>query len=99
MIQPVYEVKISPDVSGEIIELNVEEGDSVLLNQVLLKIRPDIYQSYLERATANLNQQKANLADAKARVARSEAQLIRAESEYTRNKDLKDQKCNLGCRF
>lgn len=91
MIQPVYEVKISPDVPGEIIELNIEEGDSVQRNQLLLKIRPDIYQSSLERAKANLNQQKANRADAKARVARAEAQQIRAQSEYKRNKDLKDQ--------
>jgi len=91
MIQPVYEVKISPDVPGEIIELNIEEGDSVVRNEVLLKIRPDIYQSSLERAKANLNQQKANLADARARVARAEAQLIRAEHEYSRNKDLKEQ--------
>lgn len=92
MIQPVYEVKISPDVPGEIIELNIEEGDSVIRDQVLIRIRPDIYQSSLERTKANLNQQKANLADAKARVARAEAQLIRAESEYKRNKDLKSQK-------
>lgn len=91
MVQPVYEVKISPDVPGEIIELNIEEGDSVVRNEILLKIRPDIYQSSLERAKANLNQQKANLADARARVARTEAQLIRATSEYNRNKDLKDQ--------
>ncbi len=92
MVQPVYEVKISPDVPGEIIELNIEEGDSVVRDEVLLKIRPDIYQSSLERAKANLNQQKANLADARARVARSEAQLIRAENDYKRNKDLRDQK-------
>ncbi len=91
MVQPVYEVKISPDVPGEIIELNIEEGDSVLRDEVLLKIRPDIYQSSLERAKANLNQQKANLADSRARIARAEAQLIRAESEYKRNKDLRDQ--------
>ncbi|MCG8309452.1 MAG: efflux RND transporter periplasmic adaptor subunit [Cytophagales bacterium] len=91
MIQPVYEVKISPDVPGEIIELNVEEGDSVIRDQVLIRIRPDIYQSSLERSKANLNQQKANLADARARVARAEAQLIRAENEFKRNKDLKDQ--------
>ena len=91
MVQPVYEVKISPDVPGEIIELNIEEGDSVVRNEVLLKIRPDIYQSALERAKANLNQQKANLADSRARVARAEAQLIRAKSEYKRNKDLRDQ--------
>lgn len=91
MVQPVYEVKISPDVPGEIIELNIEEGDSVARNTVLLKIRPDIYQSSLERVKANMNQQKANLADARARVARAEAQLIRAESEFKRNKDLKDE--------
>lgn len=91
MVQPVYEVKISPDVPGEIIELNIEEGDSVARDEVLLKIRPDIYQSSLERAKANLNQQKANLADARARVARTEAQLIRAKSEYNRNKSLKDE--------
>jgi HlyD family secretion protein len=91
MIQPVYEVKISPDVRGEIIELNIEEGDSVERGQLLIEIRPDIYQSALERVRANLNQQKANHADAKARVARSEAQLIRSENEYNRNKDLKAQ--------
>jgi HlyD family secretion protein len=91
MIQPVYEVKISPDVPGEIIELNIEEGDSVERGQLLIEIRPDIYQSALERVRANLNQQKANHADAKARVARSEAQLIRSENEYNRNKDLKAQ--------
>jgi len=91
-IQPVYEVKISPDVPGEIIELNVEEGDSVAQGELLIKIRPDIYQSALERTRANLNQQKANLADSRARVARAEAQLIRTESEYKRNKELKDQK-------
>jgi len=91
MIQPVYEVKISPDVPGEIIELNIEEGDSVQRDQVLLRIRPDIYQSSLERAKANLNQQKANLADARARIARAQAQLLRAENEYNRNRDLKDQ--------
>ncbi len=91
-IQPVFEVKISPDVPGEIIELNVEEGDSVAQGELLIKIRPDIYQSALERTRANLNQQKANLADARARVARAEAQLIRTENEYKRNKELKDQK-------
>lgn len=88
MIQPVYEVKISPDVPGEIIELNVEEGDSVKRGELLLKIRPDIYQTGLERARANLNQQLANLSEARARVARAEAQLIRSEAEFKRNRQL-----------
>lgn len=92
MIQPVYEVKISPDVPGEIIELNVEEGDSVKRGQLLLKIRPDIYQTGLERARANLNQQLANLSEARARVARAEAQLIRSEAEFKRNRQLVEEK-------
>jgi HlyD family secretion protein len=92
MIQPVYEVKISPDVPGEIIELNIEEGDSVVQGQLLIKIRPDIYQSAVERVRANLNQQRANLADARSRVARAEAQLIRSENDYKRNKELKAEK-------
>lgn len=92
MVQPVYEVKISPDVSGEIIALLVEEGDSVKQDQLLVMIRPDIYQSALERARANLNQQKANLAESKARVARANAQLVRAEAEYNRNKKLRGDK-------
>jgi len=92
MIQPVYEVKISPDVSGEIIDLRIEEGDSVQKGQLLIKIRPDIYQSALEQRKAAFNQQIANLADARARVLRSEAQLARATAEYNRNKQLRDDK-------
>jgi HlyD family secretion protein len=92
MVQPVYEVKISPDVPGEIIELNVEEGDSVQKGQLLLKIRPDIYQTGVERARANLNQQLANLSEARARVARAEAQLIRSEAEFKRSQQLLQDK-------
>ena len=51
-IQPEVEVKISPDVSGEIVELHVKEGDRVKKGQLLAKILPDIYQSYLDRANA-----------------------------------------------
>ena len=65
-VQPEVEVKISPDVPGEIIELQVEEGDSVNVSDLLIKIRPDNFQSALERSQANLNQQKANLASAQA---------------------------------
>ena len=54
-IQPEVEVKISPDVSGEIVELNVKEGDRVKKGQLLANILPDIYQSYLDRANAALN--------------------------------------------
>lgn len=91
-IQPVVEVKLSPDVAGEIIELNVEEGDSVVAGQRLIKIRPDNWQSALDRSLANLNQQKANLADARARLARAEATFDRAKLEYERQKSLYDEK-------
>src|SRR4051812_43847520 len=56
-VQPVIEVKLAPEVSGEIINLNVEDGDSVKLGQPLVKIRPDILQSQLERSEAGLSQQ------------------------------------------
>ena len=91
-IQPVVEVKLSPDVAGEIIELNVEEGDSVVAGQRLIKIRPDNWQSAVDRSLANLNQQKANLADARARLARAEATFDRAKLEYERQKSLYDEK-------
>jgi HlyD family secretion protein len=87
-VQPVVEVKISPEVPGEIIDLAIEEGDSVTIGDFLLKIRPDNFLSILERTRANYNQQKANLEDAKARQARSEATHKRAELEYNRQKSL-----------
>ncbi len=83
-VQPVVEVKISPEVSGEIIELKIEEGDSVAKGDFLLKIRPDNFISANERAKANLNQQKANYQSAKASLARAEATFKRQELEYSR---------------
>ena len=61
-IQPEVEVKISPDVSGEIVELLVKEGDKVEKGELLVKIKPDIYKSILERSKASVNTAKANLA-------------------------------------
>ncbi|MEJ7645399.1 MAG: efflux RND transporter periplasmic adaptor subunit [Chryseolinea sp.] len=91
-VQPVTEVKIAPEVSGEIIELLIEEGDSVKSGTTLVKIRPDTWQSQLERAEAGLSQQRANLEQAKAALARSQATQIRANGEYKRNKQLFDEK-------
>ncbi len=91
MVQPVTEVKLSPDVAGEIIELQVEESDSVTKGQLLVKIRPDNYISFVQRAEASLNQQKANLLSAKSSLARAEATFERAKLEYDRNKKLYDQ--------
>jgi HlyD family secretion protein len=84
-IQPEMEVKISPDVSGEIIALYVKEGDKVTKGQLLVKIRPDVYESYLDRATAALNNSKANLAN-------SEARYIQAEQAFQRNSKLHKDK-------
>ncbi len=91
MVQPVNEVKLSPDVAGEIIELHVEESDSVTKDQLLVKIRPDNYISFVQRAEASLNQQKANLLSTKASLARTEATFERAKLDYERNKKLYEQ--------
>lgn len=92
MIQPIVEVKISPEVSAEIIELNIEEGDSVQLGDILIRLKPDNLRSALERSKASLNQQRANLADAEARLAKTNASYKRSELEYNRQKNLFDSK-------
>ncbi|MFN3380365.1 MAG: efflux RND transporter periplasmic adaptor subunit [Runella zeae] len=87
-VQPEVEVKISPDVSGEIIGLYVEEGDSVVKGQLLAKIRPDNYDALVARAQASVNSSKAEVERAKASLAQSNAQMIRAKTDYDRNQKL-----------
>lgn len=84
-IQPVTEVKISPDVSGEIIELKVNEGDKVNAGDLLIKIKQDAYISAVDRAEASLNSIKAQYLQQK-------AQLIQIEQSYKRNNLLFEQK-------
>jgi HlyD family secretion protein len=84
-IQPVTEVKISPDVSGEIIELNVKEGDKVKRGDLIIKIKQDVYISMKERAEASLNA-------AKAQLDQQLAQFGQIEANYIRNKKLYEQK-------
>lgn len=91
-VQPVIEVKLAPEVSGEIIELNVEDGDSVKLGDVLVKIRPDVWLSQLERSEASLNQQRANVESAKANLSRAQATFTRAEQEFKRQEKLWSEK-------
>ncbi|MEO8472550.1 MAG: efflux RND transporter periplasmic adaptor subunit [Chryseolinea sp.] len=91
-VQPVTEVKIAPEVSGEIIDLLIVEGDSVKRGATLVKIRPDTWQSQLERAEAGISQQRANLEQSKANLSRSQATLIRSDAEYKRNQKLFDEK-------
>jgi HlyD family secretion protein len=91
-VQPVTEVKIAPEVSGEIIDLLIEEGDSVMKGNTLVRIRPDILTSQLQRAEAGLGQQNANLEQSKSNLLRSQATLIRSEAEYKRNEKLFSEK-------
>ncbi len=92
MVQPVVEVKLSPEVSGELIELNVEEGDSVVENFVLAKIRPDNFIAARDQAQASLNQQKANQMSSQAALSRAEATFQRAKLDYERQKKLYEEK-------
>jgi len=91
-IQPETEVKISPDVSGEIVELNIKEGDEVKKGDLLLKIKPDIYISAVERATAAVNSAKANLANTKAMLEQVKARYFQTQKAYDRNKVLWEEK-------
>jgi len=84
-IQPETEVKLSPEVAGEIVELNVNEGDHVEKGELLVKIKPDTYISARDRTEAALN-------SAKARLTQAEAQFIQSELSYNRNKTLWEQK-------
>ncbi len=83
-IQPEVEVKISAEVSGEIIELPFQEGASVKKGDLLVKINPDLFQAAVNRSRASVNTAKASLATAK-------AQFIEAERNYNRNKKLHEQ--------
>ena len=91
-VQPEVEVKLSPDVSGEITNLYVAEGDSVVKGQLLLKIRPDNYESLMARAQAAVNSSKANHEQTKALVLQAEAKLSQSKTIYERNKKLYNDK-------
>ncbi|KGO89844.1 efflux RND transporter periplasmic adaptor subunit [Flavobacterium suncheonense] len=80
-IQPEVEVKISSEVSGEIIDLPVKEGQTVKKGDLLVRINPDIYVSGVNRTVASLSTTKAGLSQA-------EAQLKEAKANYDRNKRL-----------
>jgi len=91
-LQPETEVKISADISGEIIELPIKEGDKVKKGQLLCRIKPDQYQRELERSLANVNNIKANLSTAKAQAEQSFASFQKNKLQFERNKKLYDQK-------
>ncbi len=90
-IQPEVQLKISSDVSGEIVELMVKEGDHVNKGDLLVKIKPDIYQSALDRASAAVSSSQSNIETAKAQVAQVKAQFANAEASFLRSKKLFEQ--------
>jgi HlyD family secretion protein len=89
---PEIEVKISPDISGQIVELNVQEGDTVHKGQVLAKIYADIYSSQRDQAEAVVAQSQAQVANSQAQLGALKATLDQAEAAYKRQKTLLDQK-------
>lgn len=91
-IYPETEVKIAPEVSGEITELNILEGDSVKKGDLLVKINPAIYNSMVSQASATVEQSRASASNAKEMMAQAESQYALALATYNRNKKLFDQK-------
>lgn len=87
-IYPETEVKISPEVSGEITELTVEEGDSVYKGQLLVKINPAIYASVVNQANASLMESRSRAINAKEMAAQAKAQYDQAKQNYDRNQQL-----------
>ncbi len=81
-IQPEIEVKISPDVSGEIVELPIVEGDNVKRGQLLARIKPDFYQAQVDQSEASVLQSKANEAQRRADLMNAELELNRQKSLY-----------------
>jgi HlyD family secretion protein len=91
-VYPEVEVKVSPDISGEIVELNVAEGDTVKRGQVLARIYADIYNSQRDQAAAVVAQSQAQVANSEAQLGALQASLDQTEAAYKRNKQLLDDK-------
>lgn len=97
-IFPQVEIKISSVVSGEVVELYVEEGDSVVANQLLAKVDPEAVQSQVERGIAGVNNSKAQVANARAQIEQLraakeqiQAQLQNAREIHKRNEQLRKE--------
>jgi HlyD family secretion protein len=87
-VYPEVEVKVSSDVSGEIVQLNVEESDTVRKGEVIAKIYPDIYLSQKDQAAAGVSQYQAQVANAAAQAASTKAILDQTSEQYNRQKQL-----------
>lgn len=90
-IQPEKDIKISPYISGEVVDLYVKEGDEVKKGDLLAKIDPEIYKTNYEQIEASLQMQKANQANSNARLAQANAQFTKAEEDFKRSTKLFEQ--------
>ncbi|HWB28726.1 MAG TPA: efflux RND transporter periplasmic adaptor subunit [Chitinophagaceae bacterium] len=91
-IFPEIEVKVASDISGEIVELDVKEGDTVRKGQVLAKVYADIYASQRDQAAAGVAQSEAQESNSQAQLQALKATLDQTEAAYNREKTLLDQK-------
>ncbi|MFC6102041.1 efflux RND transporter periplasmic adaptor subunit [Olivibacter domesticus] len=91
-VQPEREVKLSSEVSGELVELNVKEGEVVKKGQILCRIKPDILQSGYDKAVASLNSQRAALGSSQQQLKQSEATLAIMEATFKRSEQLFNKK-------
>jgi HlyD family secretion protein len=90
-VQPEVELKMSADVSGEIVELYVKEGDVVKKGTLLCKINPEIYISSMDRANAAVNAARSSSESSKSRLEQAKSQFKQSELNYNRNKKLFDE--------
>ena len=91
-VYPEVEVKVSPDISGEVVALEVNEGDSVKKGQLLAKIYADIYSSQRDQTVAGVTQAKAQYSNANESIAALKAAFDQAENNYNRQKKLLEDK-------
>lgn len=91
-VYPEIEVKVSPDISGEIVDLQVKEGDSVRRGQVLAKIYADIYSTQRNQAAAEVNRQQAMVDNSKAQLSSLKSALELAKKTFERQKQLASEK-------
>ncbi|MDE3235685.1 MAG: efflux RND transporter periplasmic adaptor subunit [Bacteroidota bacterium] len=91
-VYPEVEVKVSPDISGEIVALNVDEGDTVKKGEVLAKIYADIYLTQRDQVAAAVNQARAQVSNNEASLAGLKATLDQALANYNRQKKLLSDK-------